>query len=70
MKGVKRLSTYLPYRKINFDQRSYFVYHSEKQIHVKISLPFPTFFKPNIDIELDDAFLYGETAQACIPKKI
>jgi hypothetical protein len=43
---------------------------AEKQIHVKISLPFPAFFKPNIDLELDDVYLYGETAQSCIPKKI
>lgn len=39
-------------------------------IYIKISIPFPPFFKPNIDLVLDDSFMYGETAQSCIPKKI
>jgi hypothetical protein len=39
-------------------------------VYIKISLPFPSFFKPNIDLELDDQFLFGETAQSCVPKKI
>lgn len=43
---------------------------SSISIHVKISIPFPSFFKPNIDLVLDDIFMYGETAQTCIPKKI
>lgn len=28
-------------------------------IHAKISIPFPTFPKPDIDLSIDDAFLYG-----------
>lgn len=57
-KGVKRLSTFLPYRKIRLDQKN-IVYDASKSVYAKISLPFPRFYKPNIDIELDDTFLFG-----------
>lgn len=30
---------------------------------MKISIPFPPFFKPEIDLSLDTDFLNGETAQ-------
>lgn len=37
---------------------------------MKISLPYPSFFKPDIDLNLDDQFIFSETSQSCIMKKI
>jgi hypothetical protein len=65
-RGVKRLSSFLPYRRVRLELKD----KECKNIYVKISIPFPPFFKPNIDLELDYQFMYGETMQACIPKKI
>lgn len=62
------MSSFLPYRKAVLSAKLPF--EPPKNIYVKISLPFPQFFKPDIDLSLEDTFLYGETAQTCIPKKI
>ncbi len=58
------------YRKVTFCSKTGLSIEPKKSIFVKISIPFPTFFKPEIDLSLDDQFIYGETAQTCIPKKI
>lgn len=55
LKGVRRLSHYLPYRSVTFPE--------SKRIYVKISLPFPYFEKPNIRLTIDDVFLLKESYQ-------
>ena len=55
LKGVRRLSHYLPYRGVTLPD--------SKRIYVKISLPFPYFEKPNIRLTIDDVFLLRESSQ-------
>lgn len=52
----------MPYQSIVFPEQI--------KIFVKISLPFPIFEKPNLNLDMDDTFLYQETQQTCVPKKI
>lgn len=66
-KGVKRLSSFLSYRKINYVSQEQ---SQQSNFFIKISLPFPSFPKPNIAFTVDNEFLVGETSQTCIPKKI
>jgi hypothetical protein len=39
-------------------------------VHVRINIPFPAFFKPNLDLEFDLDFIINELDITRIPKKI
>lgn len=64
-RSLKMLSSYLSYKSLYLTSNS-----KQVKVYARITIPFPSFYKPNLSMSFDIAYILAELSITHIPKRI